>query len=245
MSNTQETPHIDDADLLAYLDGNAKEEVVERIESSDLYRARLNELKEQEQRLRALLYRGTCPEAHELGKFEMKMLNAERAALVAQHVDTCPRCAMELVSLRDFFRDVAPDLEYSLVERVRVLIARLVSDLDRLGGDRQPAPLLVGVRGEGDGPLIYEVEDVQVSMEVQEDAGSAGRKSVLGLVTGAEAKGWQATLWQESGPLAELVQTQEIDELGNFVFEGLLPGSYSLTLRGGDVEVVIQELAVK
>lgn len=245
MSDTQETPHINDADLLAYLDGKAKEEVVERIEGSDLYREQLNELKEQEQRLRALLYRGTCPEAHELGQFEMKMLNAERAALVAQHVDTCPRCAMELAVLGDFFKDVAPDLEYSLAERVRVLIARLASDLGRLGGDRQPAPLLAGVRGEGAGPLIYEAEEVQVSMEVQDDAGRAGRKSILGLVTGAEARGWQAMLWQESGPLAELVQTQEIDELGNFVFEGLRPGNYSLTLRGEDVEVVIQELAVK
>lgn len=245
MSDAQGTPHITDAELLAYLDGDAEEEVVEEIEGSTLYRERLDRLKEQEKRLRALLFRGTCPEAHELGQFEMNMLDAERAALVAQHVETCPRCAMELEELRGFLKDVAPDLEYSFLERVRLLIARLAPDLGDLGGGRQPAPLLAGVRGVDNGPLIYEADGVQVSLEVQDDAGGAGRKSVLGLVMGAEATGWQATLWQEEGPLAELVQTQEIDDLGNFMFESLLPGNYSLTLRSEDVEVVIQELAVK
>ncbi len=245
MSDAQETPHIGDAELLAYLDGNAEEEVVEQIERSTVHQERLNELKEQERRLSALLYRGTCPEAHELGQFELKMLGAERAALVAQHVDFCPRCAMELEELRDFLKDVAPELEYSLLERVRILIARLAPDAGRMSGDRQPVPSLAGVRGADNGPLIYETDGVQVSLEVQDDAGGAGRKSVFGLVTGAEATGWQATLWQEDGPLAELVQTQEIDDLGNFVLEGLSPGTYSLTLRGEEIEVVVQELVVK
>ncbi|MFW6097799.1 MAG: hypothetical protein ACOC9Z_06970 [Chloroflexota bacterium] len=245
MSDAQGTPHIGDAELLAYLDGDAEEEVVEQIERSTVYQERLKELKEQERRLRALLYRGTCPDAHELGQFELKMLGTERAALVAQHVDSCPRCAMELEELHDFLKDVAPDLEYSLLERVRILIARLAPDPGRMGGDRQPMPALAGVRGADNGPLIYETDGVQVSLEVQDDAGGAGRKSVLGLVTGAEPNGWQATLWQEDGPLAEMVQTQEIDELGNFILEGLLPGTYSLTLRGEEVEVVVQELVVK
>lgn len=245
MSDAHETPHISDADLLAYLDGEAEEEVVDQIEGSAIYLERLEEVKEQEQRLRALLYRGTCPEAHELGQFEMKLLDAERAALVAQHVDTCPRCAIELEELGSFLEDVASDLEYSFVERVRVLVARLAPDLGDLGIGRQPAPALAGLRGGGDRPLTYEADGVEVSLEVQDDARGVGRKSVLGLVTGTAATGWQATLWQDDGPLAELVQTEEIDDLGNFVFEGLRPGSYSLTLRGEEVEIVIQELAVK
>lgn len=244
MSDARETPHLSDAELLAYLDGATEEELVEQIEGSTVYQERLEKLKEQERRLRALLYRGTCPEAHELGQFEMKLLNAERAALVAQHLDNCPHCAMELEELRGFLQELAPDLEYSLLERVRVLIARLAPDLRDLGGGRQPMPSLAGVRGEGNGPLLYEADSVEVSLEVQDDAGGAGRKSVLGLVTGADADGWQATLWQEDGPLAELVQTQEVDDLGNFVLEGLLPGTYSLTLRSADVEIVIPELAL-
>ncbi len=245
MSDAQETPHIGDAELLAYLEGDAEKEVVEQIERSTVYQERLETLKEQERRLRALLYRGTCPDAHELGQFELKMLDAEPAALVAQHVESCPHCALELEELRGFLKDVAPELEYSLLERVRVLIARLAPDPGRMSGDRQPIPSLAGMRGTDDGPLVYESDGVQVSLEVQDDAGGAGRKSMLGLITGAEATGWQATLWQEDGPLAELVQTQEIDDLGNFVLEGLLPGSYSLTLRGEEIEVVVQELVVK
>jgi len=257
MSDEERTPGLSDADLLAYLDGELEEELAQEIErlvgvrsadirSADIrsadIRRRLQTLAQEERRLAAGLYRGNCPDSHELGEYHMQLLAAERARPVAQHVDICPHCAMELDELRATLREMAPDLETSFVERVRVLIARLVPDLPSFGGG--PVPALAGIRGDAGGPLLYEAGEVQISLEVQDDAGAAGRKSVLGLVTGGDSEGRQATLWLEDGPLAELVQTQEVDEMGNFVFEGLLPGRYSLTLRGADDEVVIQDLTV-
>ncbi|HZD10861.1 MAG TPA: hypothetical protein VE553_05905 [Candidatus Binatia bacterium] len=240
MSDEHRTPHVSDADLLAYLDGVLEEELARHIERSPGYRHRLEELARQERRMLAHVYRGTCPDAQELGEYHMDLLAPERAAIVAQHLEICPRCASELNELRAFLDELAPELEYNLLERVRVLIARLVPDFPSVGGALMPAPALAGMRGEVAGPLLYEADDVQVSVEVQDDGAHAGRKSVLGVVTGGDAAGWQATLWQDM----EQVQTQSVDDLGNFVFEALPAGGYRLTLRGDEVEIVIQDLAV-
>lgn len=250
MSNEQRTPEFSDADLLAYLDGELEEGLAREVAQSANAERRLRELAQQEHILAARLYRADCPEAHDLGEYLLQSMAAERAALVAQHVEICPHCAMELNELRDTMRELAGDLETPFIERLRVLVGRLVPDiqLPSFGSGTAPMPALAGMRGEMEGPLLYEAGEVQVSLEVQDDAtgaeGSTGRKSVLGLVTGAEVTGWQATLWLEDGPVAELVQTLKVDELGNFVFDGLHPGTYALTLRGDEVEVVIQDLAV-
>jgi len=241
MTDDQRTPHLSDAELLAYLDGELDEELARHVERSTVYRERLQALARQERRLAANLYRGTCPDAHELGEFHMELLAPERAALITQHTDICPHCALELRELQTYLDELAPELEYSFLERVRVFIARLIPDVPNLGGAQMPVPVLAGMRGEAGGPLLYEAGEAQVSLEVQDDAARAGHKSVLGLITGVDAAGWQVVLWQDS----KQVQALEVDDLGNFVFEVLPPGAYRLVLRGNGVEIVIQDLAVK
>lgn len=246
MSDEQRQPDFSDADLLAYLDGETDETLTRAIEASADVRQRLEELAREDRRLAVGLYRSTCPDAHELGEYELALLPGERAALVAQHVAQCPHCALELQELRAFLREAAADLEYTFLERVRVLVARLVPDLPAAGGG--PVPALAGMRGATNGPLFYDAGDVQVSLDVQDDAAGGGRKSVLGLITGVDPAGWQAMLWREDGQEeardAIRAETVTVDELGNFVFEALHPGSYQLILRGGELEVVIQDLAV-
>ena len=240
MSDEQRTPHLSDADLLAYLDGKLDEKLARHIKRSTAYRQRLEDLARQERRLRVSLYRGACPDALELGKYQLKLVAPERAAHIAQHINICPHCVLELQDLRSYLGELAPELEFTFLERVRVLIGRLVPELPDLGGGFTPAPALAGVRGEAGGPLLYEAGEVQVSLEIQDDAARAGHKSVLGLITGVDAAGWQATLWQDS----ERVEALVVDDLGNFIFESLPPGAYRLILRGSGVEIVIQDLTV-
>ncbi len=244
MSNEQPSPQVADAELLAYLDGELEEVRARQIEQDAAARQRLALLVRQQRRLAAVLYRADCPDAHTLGEYHLHSLAEADAERVAQHLDICPHCVLELDELRGTLRELAADLELSASERLRLLVARLAPQWPSLGSGPAPMPALAGVRGATNGPLLYEAGDVQVSVEVQDDAAAAGRKSVLGLVTGADAAGWQATLWLESGPVAELVQSVRVDELGNFVFDGLSPGTYALSLRGDAVEVVVQELAV-
>ena len=246
MSDEQRQPDFTDADLLAYLDGETDETLMRVIEASPDCRRRLEELAREDRRLAVGLYRSTCPDAHELGEYELALLPGERAARVAQHVAQCPHCTLELQDLRAFLHEAAADLEYTFMERVHVLIARLVPDLPAAGGG--PVPALAGMRGATTGPLYYEAGDVQVSLDGQDDTSGGGRMSVRGQITGVDPAGWRAMLWRENGQeeTGEAVQaeTVNVDELGNFVFEALQTGSYQMILRGGGLEIVIQDLAV-
>ena len=82
--------------------------------------------------------------------------------------------------------------------------------------------------------------DVQIAIEVQDDAERPGRKTLLGLVIGAEPAGMQAHLWQDE----RRIVTIPVDELGNFVIPDLAPGVYELIVGGPEVEVHVQELQV-
>jgi hypothetical protein len=63
---------------------------------------------------------------------------------------------------------------------------------------------------------------------------------LLGLVSGIEAHGMEAHIWQDDRHITQV----PVDELGNFVIPGLAPAGYVLILSGPDVEIHIQDLDV-
>jgi hypothetical protein len=111
-----------------------------------------------------------------------------------------------------------------------------------VGGGLGPgrAPAFAGVRGEQDGPFVYQADDVQVVLEIQDDAEQPDRKTILGLLTGTDPQGMQVSLWKDD----VLVTQASVDDLGNFVIPQLLAGSYELIVSGLDVEIHIQALAL-
>lgn len=254
MSNDRQTQHFSDAELLAYLDGAQEPDIAQQIEQSPAARQRLAQLSRQQKQLAARLYRAACPDPHTLGEYHLNMLAAAERGHIRQHVDACPHCARELQQFGADLQAVSSDIEVTMFERLRLLVARLIPPAPSFGTVPGPVPALAGMRGGNGGPLTYEAGAVQVAIEIHDDAATVGRKSIVGLVTATEEGaaqdsatepgGWQVTLWREEGPVAELLQTVRIDDLGNFMFDGLAPGDYALTLRGDAVEIVIQELAV-
>ena len=134
--------------------------------------------------------------------------------------------------------DLAPELELNALdrlkeqfkERVRVRLARPV-----LGG---MMPAFGGVRGDQEGPFVFQADEVQVIIEVQDDSQQPGHKFLVGLVTGMDTPHLKARLWR----FDQRVATAAVDELGNFVFLNLAPGSYVLTLGNSDVEIHIPAL---
>lgn len=232
---------MNDVDLLAYLDGTLDATRAEEVEQSSAARQRAATLDQLQTQLKRRLYRAECPETLALAEYEMDLLPAGRAQALTAHVDACPHCARELEATRAFLKEVASDLEYSFLARVKVLIARLVPD--GFGGDPLGPALgtpAFAVRGGDTGPLLYEADDVQVTVEVQADADRPGRKTILGLVLGAETAGWQAHLWRDGARTAGTA----VDELGNFTFSGLEPATYALIVGGDDVEIHVPELEV-
>jgi hypothetical protein len=145
---------------------------------------------------------------------------------------------MELERLRTFLSGVVSDVDYSFSERVMIWIARLLRTPDEGGPGLAPA---FGLRGDADKLLFYQAGDAHLTLEIQDDPESPGRKSVLGLVLGIDPSKLEARLWQNEQPFA----TTPVDELGNFVFSSLEPGHFELIISGPRIEIHVQDLAVR
>ena len=239
-------PELNDRELLTYIDGEADQQVVAHLERCSHCREKAHRLARLQDRLTTRLYRFTCPSPVELGEYHIGLLPRDQAAAVARHLAECPRCTREVAQLKDYLAELAPALEPSPLERIkeraRVLVARLVNGGLEAGLLGQPAlaPAYAGLRGEEKEPTLYQADDIQVAIEIQEDAEQPDRKVLLGLVIGTGPSGVEAHLWQADQHVAVV----SVDELGNFVIPDLAPGSYELILSGSEIEIHMQDLQV-
>jgi anti-sigma factor ChrR (cupin superfamily) len=237
-------PELDDRTLLIYLDGQASADTAAHIERCSHCRERAHRLARLEGRLTTQLYRVTCPSPHELGEYHLDMLPAAQVDAIRRHLAECPYCAQEIAQLQGYLEAMAADLdlEHSLLDRIKIWIARIVDSGTALNSPQAGAlqPALAGLRGETSGPRIYQANDAQIAIEVQDDAEHRGRKVLLGLVTGIDTRAFKAHLWKAGRPTASV----EIDELGNLIIPGVEPANYELILSGPDIEIHIQELPI-
>jgi hypothetical protein len=229
MRDSGHPPEIDDARILAYLDGEADPETSIRIERSETYRRRARELDRLQKNLRARLYRSDCPDPQVLGEYQLGFLGTEQARAVAAHLVDCPHCAGELADLRAFLREEAIEGEPGPAGLVQRLVARLVS-----GGPAMVRPAL-GLRGEQEETFIYEAEGVQVALEVQPEPDDPERRTLIGLITGLPREGLQVKILKNGEEIARA----SVDELHNFVLSGLPSGEYEIVLTIPELEVRI------
>lgn len=235
-------PELEDIQLLAHLDGRTDHEVETHLEQCPYCCQRANDLAGLQKRMTAEFYRLTCPSPSELGEYHLGMLPDVQREAVQHHLDTCPRCSSEVTQLKSYLSELTSDLEFSPLEKVKVLIAQLVGNM-RPGDLSAPfslASVPAGLRGEQEGPHLYQVEGIQIAIETQPDPQSPGSLVLLGLITGAKTMGWKAHLWKDN----RVVTTASVDELGNLVIPGLAPGQYELFLMGSGIEIHLQEIRV-
>ena len=233
-------PELEDKQLLAYLDDHkANQETARHLEKCPYCREKAAALDRLQKRMTTRLYRITCPPPIELGEYHLQMLPASQRLVIGQHLRECPHCAREISQLEEFM-ELAP--QPGLLKSVKVLIARLVGgqkgDQDFM--DSPLAPAFAGLRGEGEEPFIYQADDVQIVIEVQDDVEQIGLKMLLGLVTELKSKGFIMQASQEG----QLIASSSIDENGNFLIAHLAPGLYELTLLGLETEIRIQSFLV-
>jgi hypothetical protein len=234
-------PEPADHELLAYLDGQARASVEEHLRRCPHCRGRAEALAGIQAHYLAQLYRVACPEAHELGEFHLGLLPSERSSAVRKHLATCPHCAREVAQLEGYLDELAPEISTTPLQRLRVLVAGLFEPEERPGpvGRLVPAPAYA-IRGTDEGPRLYRVDEFQIAVEVQEDAEAPGQYTLLGLVTGAGAEGLEARL--DLG--GRRAGSAMVDDLGNVLFSGLVPGVYDLVLRGADLEIRVSDIPV-
>ena len=187
-----------------------------------------------ERNLSSALYRITCPSPHELGEYHLKMLSDDQSKEIRQHLKTCPHCTRELAQLKSYLTELAPDLDYTFQERVKIWVARLLPPLP-LG--QEPA---FALRGEPGGPLMFEAGSYQLTLEIQDDPANPGFRTILGLVIDGEEQLQKVELWQDGRPIQETT----LDDLGNFAFAGIKPGSYDLILSQLAAEIHVESFTV-
>lgn len=235
-------PELDDRELLAYLDDEAGQQVVAHLKQCPHCRERADRWAQLQARMTAELFRITCPTTMELGEHHLGLLPGDQSAAVTRHLTECPHCSREVAQLRDYLEELAPELELSPMERIKVLVAQLVGEKEENGPPQVPslALALTSVRGAEETPRLYQAGNAQIAIEIQDDAEQPDRKMLLGLVTGIELRELRVQLWLADQPLAWAL----VDELGNFVISNLEAASYELILSGPEVEVQIQDLHV-
>lgn len=220
------SPALDDTQIISYIEGEADNAIVAHIKECPYCVERASRLTLFQNRLRARLYRSTCPSSMELGDFHLGLLQAPQALVVAQHVRECPHCTREVAELAEFLAE--SDMQPDLLETAKVLFARLV------GGGATPA--FGALRGESKGPLTFEADGVVITLDVQ--PGPNGQVSILGQVAADDQDQWtgaKVELQQAESPQL----TASLDDLGAFRFEAVRTGSIKFAITSLD-GVVIQ-----
>lgn len=233
-------PELDEKQLLLYLDGEADRETSLHLQRCAYCREKAEALDRFQDRLKSRVFRANCPSSMELGEYNFRMLPPSQMLLIGQHLRSCPHCAREFAGLQAFVNE---DLSQSgLAGSIKVLIAQLVKGGDGNQNADQPSfqPALEGLRGNGEKPFIYQAENIQIILEVQEDIEQPDLKMILGLVTGLTAGGFTVQASQDG----QTVATSPIDDIGNFTIHPLTPGTYDLTLRGPETEIRIPSFVV-
>jgi hypothetical protein len=186
--------------------------------------------------LRARLYRIDCPPTEDLGDLHLGALTDDRRVALESHIEHCPHCRRELAQLDLYLDSLAAELDLSIADRVRVLIARLV----RGGGSPIFGMAPVGVRGDGDESLLYEAGETQMALEILPSLDIPGRSDLFGLISGGDMANMTIHLLHHG----RLIAATDVDSVGNFVLNDLDSGTYELTLRGPSLEVQVPDLRV-
>ena len=268
---------IRDEELLAYLAGEmVRPFVAEHLTHCQRCAAQLASYQELESLLTSKLYRLDCPPNEVLGEYQLGMLSKEMTAAVRHHLGICVLCASEVAALTGFLAN-DPLLEERAVP-ARVAVSNLAKQqnhnhaapgfkqvIDRLReqsstGMRRVLATLIpaqpqvafqrGVQEQKTWPRRYIAEDINISLQVEQDTRRRDFVQLIGLVTRkgqavGTLEGMQVQLSSQANmPQTDAPQTERVDDLGNFVFAGVAPSTYLLELQLPESVIVIDQLPI-
>lgn len=258
-----------DEELLAYLAGERVSPAVEQhLAQCPRCSTRVADYRRQELALLSKLYRWDCPPNQVLGEYQLGLLAADTALAVKHHLLACVHCSAELSILSEFLQSdpvlvqrpaPAPDPEparqnhHALPQQPGALLNRL---LDHAGTSTRriiaallpPAPRLAYQRNATpttSWPRRYTAEDFTISLQAEHTGARADTLQLIGFVAQKDAplhalQGIPVVLTSQS----TTASTQNIDELGNFVFSSLVPALYTLELQTRQGTIVIEQIDV-
>ncbi|MBN1139791.1 MAG: hypothetical protein JXM73_24685 [Anaerolineae bacterium] len=255
-------------ELDAYADGQNLPHVAAHLAQCPACRARLEADRAFEARVQDALYRFDCPSPDLLRAYSWGDLPAGQQKQLQGHLAQCPRCADELAEITkalypaDTRRSVDESVGWrasasTLLARAGqaaaqagVAIAQLVSRLS----SGPPAPRLVPVwRGQAGETLLFEADEVAVSINLEQDR--TGAYALSGQVLSASADllpqdyarltGYEGANALQPADAAYSAAEAKIDINGVFIFPNLRPGAYQLVLSLADRRIVIPSLVLE
>ncbi|GAC1371112.1 MAG: hypothetical protein NVSMB44_38420 [Ktedonobacteraceae bacterium] len=264
---------IRDEELIAYAEGEkVRPAVKEHLAHCEACSSRLATYQQLEHRLAYKLYRWDCPPSQILGEFQLGLLDTVFSTAVKTHVRSCLRCSADVMALTHFLANdpflVEPAVagqksaqkaalngRYPVEEAKRAL--EHLRDQTLAGARRIVATLLPPVQPAfamqrnpaqqlAQWPRNYTAEDVNISLQLESNPRQHATLQLIGLVTCKgvvlEAlQGIPVRLVDQAG----IAYTQNIDELGNFVFAALSPATYTLELLFPEGAVVVDQILLQ
>lgn len=256
---------IRDEELLAYLAGERVRPVVQQhLLQCRRCASQLAAYRRMEYSLNSKLYRWDCPPNQVLGEYQLGLLSNELAVAVKAHLSRCVLCSAEVATLTQFLADDpmlvehvavqpsspnnhhAPQEAKGLVVRVRDLPSTSIRHI--LANLLPPQPRYAyqrNVTGSETWPRRYVAEDISISIQIERGTSRRDPLQLIGFVTrkGAALESFQGIPVVLSTQ-SSTVYTQNIDELGNFIFSSISPATYTLELRLPESVIVIEQLAI-
>jgi hypothetical protein len=180
--------------------------------------------------LRSVLFRFDCPSTLTIGHYALELFVDPERRLVAEHLLDCTPCAGELQILRQFLSS-EPQPRPHPFSRVFAKLALPVSQL-----------ALSPLRGDArQSSTEYDAGPVHIVLGPL-PAGRRGTLALDGLLlhdTSPDAVAdCDVTLIATDLP----VYATQTDDLGNFAFDAIAPGTYQLEIRIDDRDVVVPNL---
>ncbi len=230
-------PHLDDVEISMYLEGDADEDTLLHMEQCAGCRARAEHFATQQDHLRGLLHRSTCPQPDQLRDYAWDLLaDDELEKSIQHHLGFCPYCTHDYfhdyyagdTSGEDLFTVAAAGGRPPFRQAVR--IETMAHSGHQRDGNR-PKSKVALFQGDANSMLMI--------TELPDD-GDTDSFVLEGNVSGIETDGLQVNVW-----LAErLIATCLLDPAGDFRVVGLQPGNYEIILNGSTFKLRVQHLAV-
>lgn len=219
-------------DLVAYAWGEAASSVVDHIARCQSCRAEARTLSRLDAALSARLFRRSCPESIVIGEYAMDLLAPDQRWRVAQHLTECAYCLAESHDLSAF------------LATTETHDPPVLSPLRRIFAKPLGAPSFAGLRGGGGNESkTYVAGGLRLTVSVQHGVRGAGGNVLVGLLEQEpNAKpGARAELFQG----ASMLQAEDVDEFGNFLFNNIPMGEYRIEVTVPAAIVVIEPVQVQ
>jgi hypothetical protein len=232
MECTQPPPLTDDQ-ITAVLDGEGDSQVLAHLERCPGCTQRLQQAQRLEGALHASLWRWDCPAPQVLGEYQLQLLAADQAAVVACHLETCPHCAAEVNDLRAFL-DAEPTPE---TRPQRAFTLPRLPHPGELIAALMPRTPALALRGAGAGQITARAEGITIFLEFQPIP--AGFELTGQVIADSDQSEWAGAL-VELRQAGALTSTATLDELGEFKCAPLTtePAALRITAHTGRVVVL-------